>query len=403
MANARDEGIGTNLRMYRTLAGLTQEQLAVRTGYTRNYISMIEAKKRLITKFTVLEKLATALGVTPYDLNGQPYTATDPTDYERLQIIPQIRLALDDLEDPPAISRSMGEIELAVDKAMIARMHCAVPALGEHLPQALIELRYLWFNNGDQAAAKLLVKAAVTGSLAVKAAGWLDLAVRLAQLAFQVASTDGDPVSLAAARFAVAQCALSEGKRPLSARLAADGANELDRLTRRAGTMPPSILNDVFGWMTMLHLHASLAESGLDGGDPQGHLDTAASIARRVQGNPWHMEPTTANVDVWRVANALENDEPDLAPQLARRVNVQELLTPQRIARLYLDAGRGAAAADDHDEAVKYLLLSDRAAPGDLRQRPTAVELVRHLVQDSGARRSEDLQLLAVRVGVVPT
>ncbi len=398
------QNVGANLRKHRRLAGLSQQDLADRADFSREYVAQIESGKRIAGKHSTILRLANALEVSPTDLTGQPYAPTSPADLERFQVVPRVRLALDDHEpdDGPLRVRPLPELELAVDRAMAARMDCNVPVLGENLPPALTELRHLWFTTGDRAAAKLLVKAAFTAALALKAAGFLDLGIRLSDLAYNVASTDGDPVSLAAARFAVAQCALTAGNRRRSTRIAETGANELDELVRRTGGMPKNILNEVFAMMGALNLHAALSASGEPGGDPQSHLSAAAAIARRVTGNPWRMEITPANVDVWRVAVALESDEPDLAPQLASRVNVAQLLTNQRRSRCYLDAGHGAFNAGDLPTAVHFLTLADRAAPGDLRQRPSARAIVEHLVHDGKAPRGEDLQRLAVNVGIRP-
>jgi hypothetical protein len=52
---------------------------------------------------------------------------------------------------------------------------------------------------------------------------------------------------------------------------------------------------------------------------------------------------------------------------------------------------------------VRAFLAADDAAPGDLRMRPSAVELVGQMVRDAPVRGgSAELRELAVRVGVDP-
>ncbi len=408
---ARADGIGLNVAHFRSVAGKSQQWLADRindlrrsTGressatITRAYISMIENGHRVIAKRDLLDDLAVALGVSATDLTGQPYRPTTTADMQTWLVVPQIRAAIEEPEDDePAPPRTIEELDLMVDRAMSARMNCSVPDLATHLPAAITDLRRLWFDRGDRAAGELLVKALVTASLAIKPAGWVDLGIRLADLADTVARAHGDPVCIAAAQFAVAQGALATTRRRTSARIAAAGADELDRLTRTK--MPAKMLNDVMAWLGMLQLHAALAEAGQPGGDPQARLAVAASLARRVVGNPWRMEFSDANVGCWGVAVALEDGSPDLAPQLARRVDVNRLITPQRKARLHLDWGRAHVLTEEFDAAVLQLLEADRAAPGDLRNRPTAVEIVGHLVR-GGAHPSDELHELAVRVGI---
>lgn len=392
------EAIGVRAARLRILAGLTQQQVADAVGVTKSYISMLETGQREVNKRTLLDALAEALDVSTTDLTGQPYAPLTRGDLETYMVVPKVRAALDEPDDPIEV-RTFDQLEVAADRAMAARMACDMVALGQHLPGLIAETRVGWFEHGDRRAGELLVKAAVTGSLAFKAAGWVDLGVRLAELADTVAVSLGDPVCIGAARFAVAQCALATGSRKRSARLAIAGADDLDRLTRTK--LPPAMLNDVLAWMGVLHLHAALSVAALDGGDPDGHLDAAGAAVRHVTGDPWRMEATNANVDTWRVGVALENGHPDRAPALARLVDPNELRTPQRRSRLYLDTGRALFIVGDQEGAVRSLLAADRAAPGDLRSRPTAVEIVLKMVRDHPRRGgSEQLRDLAHRVGV---
>lgn len=397
-STGREAGIGLRVAYYRDLAGMSQRDLAAKVGKTQAYISQIENRKRIVDKRSMLDALAAALGVSTNDLTGQPYTPITVTDLETYQVVPRVRAALEENEDEPVTPRPIGELEVMVDQAMAARMGCDVPALGRYLPDAIAELRHLWFQTGDRTAGELLVKALVTGSLALKAAGWVDLGIRLAELADTVATSHGDPVCIAAAKFAVAQCALTTGNRRRSARLVIAGADELDRMTRR-GKLPPMLFNNVIAWQGILHLHAALSTAGTPDGDPQAHLAAAAALAPRVTGDPWRMEFSPDNVGVWNVGITLETGNPDMAPSLARRVNINGLRTKQRRSRLWLDTGRAAYITGDHEAAIRYLLRADETAPGDLRQRPTAVEIVGHLVHESGIR-NEQLRDLAVRVGI---
>ncbi|HEU0100651.1 MAG TPA: helix-turn-helix transcriptional regulator [Allosphingosinicella sp.] len=59
--------VGRNAARLRQAAGLTQEQLAERSGFSQQYISGLEAGQRNPTIVTLYE-LATGLGATPADL-----------------------------------------------------------------------------------------------------------------------------------------------------------------------------------------------------------------------------------------------------------------------------------------------------------------------------------------------
>ncbi|WP_311270695.1 helix-turn-helix transcriptional regulator [Sphingobium sp. WCS2017Hpa-17] len=61
------ELLGTNVRRYRKLKGMTQEQLALDTGMERSYVSDLERGTRN-PSVRALGRLAEALGIEPKSL-----------------------------------------------------------------------------------------------------------------------------------------------------------------------------------------------------------------------------------------------------------------------------------------------------------------------------------------------
>lgn len=59
--------VGRNVRRFRLAAGLTQEALAVRSGFGQQYISDLERGRENPTVITLFE-LAQALSTTPVEL-----------------------------------------------------------------------------------------------------------------------------------------------------------------------------------------------------------------------------------------------------------------------------------------------------------------------------------------------
>lgn len=59
--------VGRNVKKFRLAKGLTQEQLAERSGFGQNYLSDLERGRRNPTVVTLWE-IAQVLGVTPIDL-----------------------------------------------------------------------------------------------------------------------------------------------------------------------------------------------------------------------------------------------------------------------------------------------------------------------------------------------
>jgi len=400
------QGIGLRITYWRGLAGKTQQEVADSIGVTREFISQVENGKKPLTRIDHAHGIAQFLGISFSDVVGLPYTPADRTDYENTIGITRIRAAIDEGDDPVE-PLPIQELALAADRAMAARMACDVPLLGQHLPDLLSGARVRWFEHGDRQAGELLVKGAFTGSLALKSAGWFDLGFRLAELANAVATALGDPECIAAARFAVAQCALTNGSRRRSLRLAVEGAEDLDRLTRR-GQLPALVREGVISWKGLLHLQAALSQAGLphEGGSHtdavDGHLAEAAAAARHVTVDSWRMGFGTANVNVWAIGAALESGNPGRVRELAARVDVSQLRTPHRLSRFHLDVGRARFLEEDVDGAVRAFLRADRAAPDDLRRRADVVEMVSQMVRSASGPRggSSELRDLAVRVGV---
>ena len=404
------EAIGIHIAKWREARGMTQEQLGallgprdangVPQGRTKTYVSMIETGKRTVGKRARLFEFADALGIAVTDLTGQPYPVIDRPDAERYLVVPRVRAALSD-SDTPIDPRPIAELEAVADLAMAARMHCDMNALGQHLPGLLAETRLLWFQDGEPAAGDLFVQACVTGALALKAAGYLDLAIRMSDHAMSVSAVRGNPIGIAAARFTAAQCALSTGSPRRAAELCQQGINDLTELARKQ--LPLRMLDETRDWLGLLYLNAALALAPVASDDADHHLTAGEVVLRSVQTNVWRMEPTVANARLWKVGAALENGNPESAPDLARRVTVTDLLTPQRQARLYLDTARGYHARGDHTAAIRSLLLAERAARHDLRSRPQAVDMTLHMLHAAPVRGgSSELVELALAVGVDP-
>ncbi len=67
MAHITLEKFGRNVREYRNMLGLSQEQLAEKAGVHRTYIGMIERAEKNITLLNI-EKIAQALEIEIKDL-----------------------------------------------------------------------------------------------------------------------------------------------------------------------------------------------------------------------------------------------------------------------------------------------------------------------------------------------
>lgn len=394
----RTDYIGLRVARWRDIAGMTQQQLADAVGVSRPYISMIENGDRAVTKRDLLLKLAQAIGVSVNDLTAQPYEPTSREELAMYLAAPRIRLALDGADEPVS-PRPLGKLAADTETAMVARMACDYPTLGGLLPGMIAEIVAQAENADDERAQRealsLFVKACVTASLAVQPNGYVDLSIRLAERAESAAAKLGDPVHIAATRFALSQAFLAGGSRRRSLGLATDAADAIQSHIDTA---------DGKAWYGMLHLQAALVSASLGGhSDADDHLAEAEETALYASGNPWMMEFSPANVGVWRVAVALENGEPQRAPEYARAVDQASLRTVQRRTHLLVWTARGYFTAGKHAEAVRTLLAADDIAPTEVRAMPSVIEIVGQMVRDSRQRGgSEELRALAARLHLDP-
>lgn len=71
------EIVARNLRHVRRAKGLSQEELAHRAGFDRNYVGMLERQENSPTVDTV-ERLAAVLEIQPFLLLVENIDSTDP-------------------------------------------------------------------------------------------------------------------------------------------------------------------------------------------------------------------------------------------------------------------------------------------------------------------------------------
>ncbi|MEN3609295.1 helix-turn-helix transcriptional regulator [Plantactinospora sp. ZYX-F-223] len=388
--------IGLRIARWRDIARLTQQELADTVGISREHLSRVENGHKPVTDRRLLYAFATALGVSVTDLTGQPAQPQTRDDLVIYSAVPALRGALDD--DPEDTSPITPKVLAAeVDRAMAARMACDYQTLAALLPPLVMDARRLASVGGDdgRAGLDLLVRATVCASLTVKPFGHIDLAARLVERAQAAADQLDEPALTAAAAFASSQTALASGTVGGRRRSLAIAARAADQVGDIGG-------DEALSWYGMLHLQAALSAATLGQTDAaSAHHGEAEQAAGRAGADPWRMELTPANVGVWRVAEALE-DEPGRAPEYARRVDRTGLRTRQRLAHLHISCGRGWYQAGHPDKAVAQFLAADEVSPAELRSRPSVREIVGQIVRDARRQGGAELRELAVRVGVDP-
>jgi hypothetical protein len=198
-------------------------------------------------------------------------------------------------------------------------------------------------------------------------------------------------VWIGAADFARAQALSGLGAYKTMGDIAAAAARNTPRDTQ-AGM-------EVYG----IHLlNQAFAASASGAPDVSTALDEARDVAAHTgEGDAFGLVFGPANVDLWAMGIALEQDNPDEAVEIGRALNPQDIPTPYRRVSYYLDLAAALVRTGHTSEAVLELRRAERTAPQRFQNSPLARELVAMLLQR--ATRNPDgreLRGLAHRLGV---
>jgi tetratricopeptide (TPR) repeat protein len=225
----------------------------------------------------------------------------------------------------------------------------------------------------------------------LKYTGYPDLAWIAAERGRQAAERLDDPVWVGAAEFARAQALSGLGAYQAMSDVAADAARTTTRDTQ-AGM-------EVYG----IHLlNQAFALSTTGSSDSSAALDEARDVAAQTgEGDAFGLMFGPANVNLWAMSIALEQDDADKAVEIGRQLSPHDVPTPYRRSAYYLDLAAALARTGHASEAILELRRAERTAPQRFQNSPLARELVAQLLQR--ATRNPDgreLRGLAHHLGV---
>lgn len=399
--------IGRRLREIRTWRDISQTALAVRAGLSRPYISLIESGQRTVEHRATIEKLAQALQVAPSDLAGVPLSqqASDPDVSAAHATIADIEAALTEVafgdvevSTPPRPWPAIAGDMRTLDELRPATNYAAQGAM---VPGLIRELHAL---TGDPQAPRrdvleaLMICYSIAGTIAY-VVGERGLPALAATNIRRVAEELDDPAWLALATLKRAN-AINGRDRARMYSVAMAGARALEP------HMADSRVREMYG---SLHLTASMAASVRGNTDEAiGHLDEAADVARSIEvpatpsigfaGQSF----STENVGLWRMANALEQDEGGRVREIARDIDPARLPHRDRRSTYWSDLGLGMARERGQaDQAIKALRRAEDVAPVWIRTRPLVREAVTDLLsraRSETARR--EVRGMAFRMGI---
>lgn len=399
-----DLSIGDRIRLWRSRAGLTQQEAAGLAGVSASLWRKWEQNVRSVDSFSRLVDIARALRVRDLrDLTGLPLPLS-PGGVPRHDAVGPVRLALARhpalrLEPPPDLDQLTERVRAAWTGAQAASPW-RYAATGALLPGLIADVEAAARADVDRRRAARLAGGAY---LLVRAwAKWVgehDLALLAAERSLAAAERTDDAALLAAAGWNMAQALSTRGDAPDVRQVVNDalGAVAADAGSENA----PADLVSAVG---ALHLIGMVAAARLDErADARRALRAAAAAASRLgtDRNDWWLAFGPTNVAIHRTAYAVELGQARAAVRSGAAVAVGRSPSVERRVthRLHL-AGSHARLRED-ETAVRALLAAEAESPEQVAYSPRARSIVRELVARERPATRPLLRPLAGRLGVL--
>jgi len=398
-------GIGTNVAAHRRVAGITQADLAGRIGRSVQWVSAVEQGRRHADRLSDLIRIAAVVGCSVEDLIGRPVDTLAPGTRPRSETVAAVKTVIMrsavPSSPPPEHVPTAEDIDLRVREAW-GIWHGSPNAhtlLGDVLPGLLDDATtaYRAAENRKAAAASL------AGAYQI-ARQWLhhipdgDLAWIAADRAMNAAREADDPHLIALGAWALSAAYRRAGQQDEATRLCLAAADEVK--THIDNSRPaPDLLAD-YG---MLHLAAAVSAAQSDEDGRAWALHRVADEAARALGSQY--DPWTAfgvgNVAIHGLAIRAELGRADDVVEYASRLNIDDVPSVERRARVLIDTARGYVQRGEDEAAILVLLDAERVSNDEVRDSGLVHELLRELLHRDRARARPHVRALARRVGLI--
>ncbi|WP_282777757.1 MULTISPECIES: helix-turn-helix transcriptional regulator [unclassified Nocardia] len=405
--------LGARVAELRRRRGLSQKELGAAIRRSESWVSQVERDVLPVERLSVLQRLADVLGVAVRDLRPEAAEpmSTDRAGGERVgsAVFEQLRLmltghpALDRLfgdetgREPVEVPRLAARVDLAWQLAHESRLVEVGGSLLELIPDL------------EQAARVAATRREVLGLLsrAYQAAATaftrqeeVDAAWVAADRALAAAERSGDPLSVVAGTYRMAQAFLRLQRFEQAEQAARTCVAALEPLVDDDQRSTPEILS-LYGSLQLML--AVIAATEGNRAQSRAGLAAARGAALRIgdDRNDFDTEFGPTSVAVHAVAVAVELGDAGEALDIARHVDASTL-TPERQARFLVDVARAHAQRRQAHQALEALLTAERLTPELVHTHHRAREVMRDLLQFAGRRPSEELRELAGRAAVTP-
>jgi hypothetical protein len=271
------------------------------------------------------------------------------------------------LTEPPAgPAPPVAELGRTVALADALHQACDYAGAARLLPDLVRDLHTETAGPDHLEALRLLcdathVASSVLRNLGHPADAWLG-----AERCRDAADDAGDPVLRGYAAYTLARSAIACGSYQRGQTIAERAVDDLGRHRGRPGA--PEVLGS-------LHLVAALASRCRQRFDESGDwLTEAAALAHRTgETNTMGLFFGPINVDIWHMGIEVDDGDPAVVVQIARRTSPAAVPVGVRQVFYYADTARALVRIGGRDrEAIRFLLIAERLAPQHVR---TSAEL----------------------------
>ncbi|MEV0436006.1 helix-turn-helix transcriptional regulator [Nocardia sp. NPDC050413] len=371
--------VGQAIASERKIAGLSQRQLATRSGYSLSMIKAVEQGRELASPGFV-STIARALHVTPEQMTGAPYSDGKPLAdavnglsillaegrYARAEEpggLVQLEADLAAAQDFYRRDRTRQTIEVL--PSVIRRLHGAVRVLG-----------------GDEQAHaySLLASAYILAEWSARRTGHLMLALPALDLADSYAPLGDDPNYQAFSALARARILTHYGESEVAAQLIGQAITAAD------DTRPGMVLA---GYS---HLAGAINDARqLDYPGATSHIDAARELAAHTGETDLYMTAFgPLNVDIHAHAVELEAGDPNRAAIDGAGLAYGPDAPRTRVAHHWQDNARAWLMSGKPDRSLAALNKARAAAPQQTRLHPAVRETV-YGIAAAQRRQSESL------------
>jgi transcriptional regulator with XRE-family HTH domain len=377
---------GKRVAFYRRRRGMSQEVLAGLVGRTVEWLRKVENDRAELDRLSVIVQLARTLDVPLGDLIGEP-SLVEWSDETGRQTIPALQQVLMDYR---AIAPMLGtdtadgqlpdvaDLERQVFELWDRYQRSQYGLLMRYLPRLITEVfsasRCLKGTDRERAARACAFAHQIAALLLTKF-GESSLAWISATRGLAAADVSGSQITQGSLMRAAAHALLSIGEHRQAGSLVTRGATFL----YPGLSHPTPELLSVYG---SLHLVGALAAARNDDrATTNTHLTEAKDAAARLGCDANHVwtafGPT--NVDIHRVAVAMEFGDVQVAVDLGTQVNTSAMPIERRV-RHSIETARAFTRWNRPDEALGILLDAERLAPEQVRYHRLSRMMIRELL-----------------------